>query len=190
MMDRFEISGSTLGEVWAGAVLSCLGIPIGLAGGLPLRLTLAVAMAWALAFAAGIFAVKGLITLRKTGSRGTSSWGLALVVVGLVLESLWWKGPVVAVMPLTLACIGTLVWAPSPKALRKIGWTLVGVTVLAATLMVLAVRNVQRPRFDTRSNAAPIRRSGINDDWRDQKTRRPLPRRCCGINNIVINTIT
>ena len=38
MMDRFEISGSTLGEVWAGAVLSCLGIPIGLAGGLPLRL--------------------------------------------------------------------------------------------------------------------------------------------------------
>lgn len=140
MMDRFEVSSSVLGEVWAGAVLSSLGIPIGLAAGLPLRVALAVALAWSLAFAAGIFAVKGLITLRKTGSRGTSSWGLAVVVVGLVLESLWLAGPVVAVIPLTMACVATLVWAPSPKALRKIGWTLVAFTVVAAALMVVAVR--------------------------------------------------
>ena len=141
VMDRFEISRGAWGEVWAGAVLSSLGIPIGLSGGLPLRLTLAVALAWALAFAAGIFAVKGLITLRKIGSRGSSSWGLALVVVGLVLESLWSIGPVIAVMPLTLACIVTLVWSPPPKALRKIGWTLVSFTVLAAALLVVAVRS-------------------------------------------------
>ncbi len=94
-----------------------------------LRLAITIALAWSLAFAAGIFAVKGVISYRKTAARGRVTWGMLAVVTGLVLEHKWASGPVIAVTPLTLASVLLLIRVPSPKALRKIGWTLVGFTV-------------------------------------------------------------
>jgi hypothetical protein len=140
VLSRFEVLHSALGEVWAGTVLSSLGIPIALAGGMPWRQSIAIALAWAATFAAGIFAVKGVIGFRKTRARGASVWGMTAVVVALALEGQWSLGPVIAVAPLTLTSIVLLAIAPSPKALRPIGWTLVGFTVLAAALMVVTAR--------------------------------------------------
>lgn len=140
ILSRFEFLHSSLGEAWAGSVLAALGVPVALAGEMPLRLTTTIALAWSLAFAAGVFAVKGVISYRKTASRGGAIWGMTAVAAGLVLESKWESGPVIAVTPLTLASVLLLMMVPSPKALRKIGWTLVGFTVLAAALMVMTAR--------------------------------------------------
>jgi hypothetical protein len=140
ILSRLEFLHSALGEAWAGAVLAALGVPIALAGAMPLRLAITIALAWSLAFAAGVFAIKGVISYRKTTTRGGATWGMLAVVTGLVLELKWASGPVMAVTPLTLASVLLLIRVPSPKALRKIGWTLVGFTVLATALMVLTAR--------------------------------------------------
>ncbi len=141
VLSRFEALHSTLGEAWAASVLSSLGVPVALAGAMPWRQSIAIAVAWAMTFAAGVFAVKGVISFRKARARGASVWAMAAVVVALGIEFPWARGPVIAVVPLTLASIVLLAWVPSPKALRKIGWTLVGFTVLAAALMVVTARN-------------------------------------------------
>ena len=140
ILSHLEFLHSAFGEAWAGSVLAALGVPIALAGAMPVRLAIAIALAWSLAFAAGVFAIKGVISYRKTTTRGGAIWGMIAVVTGLVLELKWASGPVMAVTPLTLASVLLLIRVPSPKALRKIGWTLVGFTVLSAALMVLTAR--------------------------------------------------
>jgi hypothetical protein len=140
LLSRFEFLHSALGEAWAGGVLAALGVPVALASGMPIRLAIAIALAWSLAFAAGVFAVKGVIAYRKTAARGGAIWGMFAALAGLVLQLKWASGPVIAVIPLTLASVALLIMVPSPKSLRKIGWTLVGFTVLAAALMVMTAR--------------------------------------------------
>ena len=139
-MSRSELIHTSFGEVWAGVVLSCLGVPIALAAGVSFSTAVAMWIAWSLAFASGVFAVRGLIDRRKIGSRGPAPWGLLIACLGLGIEATWCAPMVLAVIPFTLTCGGVLLWAPTPRLLRTIGWTLVGLTVLAAILMVFAAR--------------------------------------------------
>jgi hypothetical protein len=147
LMSRHEFRHSTLGEVWGGAVLSSLGVPIALAGGLSLKIAFAIAVAWSLAFGMGVFAVKGVILTRKNGSPSVGWWGLCVSVSLLMLEAVWAPWPVAAVAPLALASLVLRALRPSPKALRLVGWILVAFTVIAAALMVLAARVSPRSSF-------------------------------------------
>jgi hypothetical protein len=113
---------------------------VALAGGMPWRPAIAIAIAWSLTFAAGVFAVKGVIAYRKTQTRGLSVWGLLAAAAALALEAFWARGPVIAVAPLTFASAVLIAVVPSPKALRAIGWTLVAFTVVSAALMVVTAR--------------------------------------------------
>ena len=140
LLSKFGRLHSAEGEVLAGAMLALLSVPITLASGQSLSAALAIAVAWASAFASGIFAVRAVIMKKKYGTRGRGYWGLLAVSVLLIVESCWATGPVVAVLPLTVASAVVFGLAPSPRHLRTIGWTLVGFTALAASLMVLASR--------------------------------------------------
>lgn len=131
---------SSFGEVWAGVVLAALGIPVSLACGTSLELALGNALAWALAFASGVFAVRALIHRKKTGTRGHGLWGLIAILLLLLVEARFVPGPVLAVTPLALAAVTLYAVSPSPKALRKVGWTLVGFTVAAALAMAINSR--------------------------------------------------
>ena len=133
---------NAFGEIWAGTVLATLGVPVSVACGMPFRLALENAFAWALAFAAGVLAVRALIQRKKTGFRGSGVWGILVIVLLLVAESCLALGPVLAVLPLALSAVTLFAVAPSPKALRRVGWTLVGFTVVAGVMMALNARAV------------------------------------------------
>ena len=133
---------NAFGEIWAGTVLAALGIPVSVACGMPIGLALGNASAWSLAFAAGVLAVRALIQRKKTGMRGRGVWGILVIVLLLVVESCFALGPVLAVLPLALAAVTLFVVAPSPKALRRVGWTLVGFTFAAGVAMALNARAV------------------------------------------------
>ena len=65
-----------------------------------------------------------------------------MIVLLLVVESCIALGPVLAVLPLAFSAVTLFAVAPSPKALRLVGWTLVGFTVAAGVLMALNARAV------------------------------------------------
>ena len=139
-LSHFDKLHSAFGEVWAGTVLAALGIPVSLACGVSIELALGNAFAWSLAFASGVFAVRAIIQRRKSGTRGRGLWAILAIVLLLVTQSRFTLGPVLAVSPLALAAVALFAVAPSPKALRKVGWTLVGFTVAAALAMALNAR--------------------------------------------------
>jgi hypothetical protein len=141
VVSRRALVHSASGEIWAGSVLAFLGVPVGLAGGITLVTALAMWLAWSAAFAAGIFAIKGIIKRSKTGAFGGTILGIAGVWAVLAGEASKTPGVAIAVVPLALACSVVLLRAPSPRHLRSIGWTLVGLSALCTGLMVFTVRH-------------------------------------------------
>lgn len=140
IVSRRALVHSSFGEIWAGTVLAFLGVPVGLAGGLAPITVMAMWLAWAAAFAAGIFAIKGIIRRNKTGGFGGALFGIVGIWLLLIGEAAKAPGVAVAVMPLAAACSLVLLRAPSPRHLRAIGWTLVGMSALSTALMVFTVR--------------------------------------------------
>lgn len=131
---------SAIGEVWAGMVLAFLSVPVGIAAGLQLGTVLVMWISWTAVFAAGVFAVRGLISREKPGSVRRALFGVGSV--WLVLIAVAAQAPLVslAVVPLAAACSVVALGGFSPRHLRRIGWTLMAASAFSSALMIVGVR--------------------------------------------------
>jgi len=140
LLGKLKQLHSAVGEVWAGVVFASLSIPISLSSNMSPSSAISIAIAWALSFGSGVFAVRAVIARKRTGKRGKGSWGIFAVLLLQALESRWAIGPALAVLPLTLASLVIIGIVPAPKHLRKIGWALVVLTAISAFLIVVTAR--------------------------------------------------
>lgn len=167
LLSHFEKLRTAFGEVWASTVMASLGVPVSLACGAPLALAIANALAWSLAFVAGVYAVRALIERKKTGSRGRGLWGIVAVVALSIVEWRFHSGPVLAVAPLIVAAVILFAWAPSPKLLRKVGWALVTFTAVSSLGMALNTRartsSIEAPSANR--NGVCLRRLATKAGW-------------------------
>jgi hypothetical protein len=128
---------STAGEVLAGAALAAASIPVAVAGGVAIEVAIAAWGAWATAFTAATSAVRWIIARHRTG-HGPPTLALltiASTIVALAMATVW---------TVALAAIPTifLAWIlvarpPSPRHLKRVGWSLVASTATTALFIVL-----------------------------------------------------
>lgn len=128
------------GEIVAAFALSAAGLPVAVAGGVPVRLALC---AW------GIFSLGfGLVTLslRRAiyGQKQTLRCTRAPVAIPLLSLSGCWlvtqtsAAVAVAAAPVVGMACTLLIFPPSPKQLHRIGWLLVLSTMATGLLLVRA----------------------------------------------------
>lgn len=136
---------TTAGEMLVAMTLSSLSLSTALAGGVPWLSALTVALVFCLIFLIATIAVRAIIASRTRD--GPSRAVAVLVTVGAIvsLAALSAAGAVHPVATFaTLPVSGVALWLvadpPSPRYLRRVGWTLVSATALTAIILVRTLR--------------------------------------------------
>ncbi|MBL8719105.1 MAG: YwiC-like family protein [Myxococcales bacterium] len=131
---------TSVGEHLAAATLSSTCVPVALAGGVPTREALFGWLVWVLGFFAAVSAVRGTIATRKHGARlwarltpVLAAAGSAVALATLRLCPAWVP---VAASPMLAGGLVLAAFPPPPRALTRVGWTLV-VAGLATTVLVV-----------------------------------------------------
>ncbi|MEM1030924.1 MAG: YwiC-like family protein [Myxococcota bacterium] len=127
------------GEVLAGACLSAAALPVAIAGGTAASLAVAAWLAWSLAFAITTSTVRRVIATAKGRPHRAEALVLGLSSLGLVATAL--VAPVAwAMSPLLVASWWLALRPPPVRRLKRVGWTLVAFTVVAALALAALVR--------------------------------------------------
>lgn len=128
------------GELWAALTLPSALVPTALASGVDNRVAFACWLSLALAYAAGVFGVRGLIRGHREGSRRTGWPGLLSTLVAILG---------LAGLSAAAALAAALFWGitattralnPGVKSLRRVGWSLVAASVAQAVWLLVAFR--------------------------------------------------
>jgi len=133
------------GEVAVAVGLSSTGYPVAIAAGAPPGAAAAAWLAWGLGFAAATLAVQVVLDRargeERTGAPSAAAViAIALLPVGLALRAtVPWAVPA-AVAPLALASLGVVALRPSPRRLKRVGWTVLAASVAAALVLVAGLR--------------------------------------------------
>lgn len=124
------------GQLWGIVGLSVPCVPILLAGGLQLPTSIEIWTTWLIGFASTTLAVRSVIAAQKRNSR--SVHGIVIAALSLLGAALSISGfPLVIVSsPMLLMSWFLLVWPPTAKHLRRVGWTLVAGTITSAVWMI------------------------------------------------------
>lgn len=135
IVDREE--RTTAGEVLAGAALAAASIPVAVAGGVSIEIAIAAWGAWATAFTAATSAVRWIIARNRTGHGPLVLAVLTIVstVIALAMATVWTMA--LAAVPTLLLAWLLLARPPSPRHLRRVGWTLVASTATTAVFLVV-----------------------------------------------------
>lgn len=120
------------GELLAASALASASLPVLAAQAIALPLALQVWAAWSLGFAASTAAVRGVIAAAKGRAAPGSSLALAMALVLAAAAPALGAPAVLAGAPLLLAALAVRAAEPSPKHLRRVGWTLVATSALTA----------------------------------------------------------
>ncbi len=131
---------STFGELWIAWTLPFAAVPVALAAGVSIHTAVVAWLSFALAFSAGIFGVRGVIKdFREDNARaGWGGLGVTLVpTLGLGFYSPY-AGSAALLFWLVVAVSRAL--RPTPKSLKRLGWTLVGASLLQAAWLLVALR--------------------------------------------------
>lgn len=134
---------SAWGEVLAAVTLAGVAFPIGIACGLGGASAARAWLVWALGFTALVPPVRAIGARRRGRSSvliklwpATAAAALAVALLGTVLAPI----DLVALAPLLSAGVWLAVAPPDPRHLRRVGWTIVGATLLTAGALVLTAR--------------------------------------------------
>ena len=141
---------SWYGEVTASLAFAGAAVPIAMAAGASIETAMAVAIPFVLLFVASTLAVRVVILqVRRGGDRraAAATRRAAFGVAGCGVIALAWAavGHVLPGSVLAAAAPGLMVAAavaakpPSPARLRRLGWTLVAVSVATAVIVIAAV---------------------------------------------------
>ena len=130
------------GELVAGLSMSAAAIPIAVAGGIDLAVAATLAGLWWAVFALGTLSVRSVTRRRQAEGRLlawlTPTLGICLLAAcsgaALLAELPWWVVRALAPAGLAVLCLALI--SVQPAQLRKIGWGLVGVSVLTFVLLL------------------------------------------------------
>ena len=137
---------SSGGEIAAAVTLSSVCVPVALAAGSSVIAAVTCAVVFAAGFVVATIAVREVIaqTRRRTVlTRTAIACGAAAIVGGLVVLS---RGGLVAgvaavaVVPLSAGAAALAIAMPAPRHLRRVGWLLVGATVLTSGVLIVGLR--------------------------------------------------
>lgn len=134
------------GEIVAAAALSGAALPVAMAGGVALERAGLVWGIWTVAFTVATLAVRAVIARAKKLGRGPILLSLsASITTGAVSYLLFLLGRVTFAAPLALAPfvvlgVGVCVAPVSTKQLRRVGWALIGASVLTLIILVATLR--------------------------------------------------
>ncbi len=134
-----------LGEWVAAGALSSIIVPLCVAGGGSPAVALQAFLVFVLGFFASVSAVRATIATKKHGAGlasrlapvlATGATGLALA--GLRVVPTWVP---IASAPMLVGAIALAAFPPPPRALMRVGWTLVATGVATAALVVIYARS-------------------------------------------------
>lgn len=139
---------STLGEVLAPFALAAWALPVMVAGGAPLGRAFAVAFIFAVTFAAPVLAMRAVIFGNRPRAHRRRIQAKALLGISLcaslaiaaaLLAGFGLLGALAAA-PVAAASVLYAWVLPSPKLLKKLGWSMASASLLMPVLLGLAVR--------------------------------------------------
>jgi hypothetical protein len=132
------------GELIAAAALSSASIPVALASGASPGAAWGAWAAWSAAFGASTFAVRTVVA----HARSPIAWPRRLVAPAAVIALLalaagagglpWFAA--LAAAPMLAVAVGLAAAPPGPRSLKRVGWALVGASVLLAAVLAGGVR--------------------------------------------------
>ena len=137
---------TTVGEVLIAAALASSAVPVAIAGGELLAAALTLFLVFASVAAAATVAVRSIIgRVSKAGGPSPLSVALFVAIVLATLALLAFLRLVAAIapwaaLPVCVVAVLLSVWAPSPRYLRRVGWTLVGANALTLVIVVAGLR--------------------------------------------------
>ena len=123
------------GQLMGVAGLSVPCVPILIAGGMSVPHAAVVWLVWLIGFMSITLAVRGVIAAQKRQPRTLHWWGLGLAtmaIVGAAMSGIWLP---LAALPMVAASGWLMVSPPPAKYLKRIGWTLIGVTIATAAFV-------------------------------------------------------
>ena len=134
---------TTEGEIVTSIAFASLAVPTAVASGVPLRAASTCALVFAVCFVSATVCVRAVILwAKKQGGVGMRAGSAGIVVAlvawliysglrgDLVLAGVW------ATLPVCGVAVALAAAPPSPKHLKKVGWTLVGATLLTTALVI------------------------------------------------------
>jgi len=137
-----HVERTTAGEVVVALALASVSVPVALAGGVDPADAQTVFLVFASVFVAGTLGVRAMIG-RVTKAGGPSRLMAALLTLCLVALLAWLAhhrrvepSAPYAATPVALVALWLSVWPPSPRQLRRVGWTLVGATLATTVILV------------------------------------------------------
>lgn len=130
---------SLLGELWVSLTLPLAALPVALANGLPLTKSLALVGSFVIAYAAGIFGVRGIIAEFKRGERRAGLLGLSLLMIPLLALAWRFLGPGLAAAMYWSVVVVARLLRPSPKSLKPLGWCLVFASLVQSVWLVVVL---------------------------------------------------
>jgi hypothetical protein len=134
---------SGVGEALAAFALAAVSFPVALAAGLAPGEAARAWCVWALGFGALLIPVRSIGMRRRAASSLRSRLLPVLLALaaalGLLTAGLG-AGHLLALAPLLLSAGWFAVAPPEPRALPRVGWTVVGAGLLTASLLILMAR--------------------------------------------------
>ena len=131
---------STFGELWIAWTLPFAAVPVALASEVSLRTTLVVWLSIALAYCAGIFGVRAIIRDFREHNEGAGWLGLGVTLALTLLLFTQSQQAAAAALLFWLVVAGCRALRPTPKSLRRVGWILVGASVVQGVWLLVALR--------------------------------------------------
>jgi hypothetical protein len=141
---------TTPGEMAAATTFALAAVPVGMAAGASWSTTMAVAVAFAVTFAAQTLGVRGVIlavrgggNLRAARSARCAALAVAAVSVaalaGAAVVSILPWATVFAATPGLAAAAWIVVAPPLPAQLRRVGWTLVASSIATVAILLVSL---------------------------------------------------
>ena len=138
------------GEMLVAVAFSLLVVPICVTAGAGASIAFAIALAFATHFSATTLGVRVIILKVRGGgnpraTRATRQLLFAFVIImasglsALVIRGMLPGAALLAIAPGTIVALAIAFNPPSPARLRTVGWTLVGTSVGAATILIASL---------------------------------------------------
>lgn len=131
---------SVMGELWIAATLPLAAVPVALAADVEPARALVSWLSLALAYGTGIVGVRAIILDARTHQPLAGWWALALTLLASTLLLGYDLHAGTAALLYWVAVASCRAARPTPKSLRRVGWILVGASVLQALWMLVAWR--------------------------------------------------
>jgi hypothetical protein len=130
-----------LGEIWVAGAFASLTALLGLAGGATLETAAIAAGVWWVCFVVAVLAVQGSLSRTRPGKAFAGPAAVALsLAAGLIAIGLALRVPgalpALAVLPVALVSGFWGALRPHPRALRKVGWSMVAAQLSTFALLV------------------------------------------------------